>query len=184
LKGDNGADCLISVDSVDFRCPNHGRSFSSHKFAKKGGLRYEVALCIQSGDIVWINGPFPAGSWNDITIFRQSLKSYLEDNERVEADDGYIGEHPKHVKCPKGFANQQKALRMQQRVRNRQETINKRFKDWQIMVQKFCNDPLSLHADAFRCIAVVEQLSISHGEPLFECGYRNLSDDSDSELTL
>jgi hypothetical protein len=25
----------------------------------------------------------------------------LEEGERVEADDGYVGEAPRHVKCPK-----------------------------------------------------------------------------------
>jgi hypothetical protein len=107
--------------------------------------------------------------------------SHLGDDERVEADDGYIGEHPQHIKCPKGFANQKKTLFMQQRVRNRQETINKRFKDWQIMVQIFRHEPLSMHADAFRCIAIVEQLAINKGEPLFQCGYKNLSDDDSDQ---
>lgn len=69
--------------------PELGPRFSSHKFAKKSGMRYEVALCILTGDIVWINGPFPCGYNPDITIFRMSLLSHLEEHERVEADDGY-----------------------------------------------------------------------------------------------
>ncbi|CAB9503514.1 expressed unknown protein [Seminavis robusta] len=104
-KNDRGADCLTSADCVDCRVPNYGPDFSSHKFAKKGGLRYEVALCIQTGHVVWINGPFPCGKYNDIKIFRRALISHLEDGERVEADDAYVGEHPEFIKCPKGFAN-------------------------------------------------------------------------------
>lgn len=38
-------------------------------------------------------------------MFRDSLMSHLGKGERVKADDGYTGEHPQWVKCPKNFAN-------------------------------------------------------------------------------
>ena len=47
-----------------------------------------------------------------------------------KSDDGYIGEHHKHCKCPRGFTNPDETEAMQQRVRNRQETVNNRFKNW------------------------------------------------------
>ena len=97
---DKGNDCLMSVDGTDFRIAEHGKKFYSFKF-KKSALRYEVALCILTGDIVWINGPYEPGVWNDIAIFRDGIMHHLEDGERVEADDGYLGEAPKYVKCPK-----------------------------------------------------------------------------------
>ena len=62
---------------------------------------YELALCIKSGDLCWVNGPFPAGANSDLEIFRSGLMTYLEEFERVEADDGYIGEAPLKVRCPK-----------------------------------------------------------------------------------
>ena len=89
------------VDGTDFRIPEHGPAFSSHKFAMKSGLRYEVAICFLTGNVVWINGPFPCGRYNDILIFRISLMSHLTDRERVEADDELFWEVPLHVKCPK-----------------------------------------------------------------------------------
>jgi hypothetical protein len=43
--------------------------------------------------------------------------SHLDaEGERVEADDGYIGEAPQYVKCPKCFANPNETEHMQQRV--------------------------------------------------------------------
>jgi hypothetical protein len=48
---------MIFVDVTDFKYPKCGPPFSSHKYAKKSALRYEVGLCILTGDIVWINGP-------------------------------------------------------------------------------------------------------------------------------
>ena len=164
-KLDKGNDCLISVDGTDFRVAENGRKFYSHKF-KKSALRYEIGLCILTGDVVWLNGPYVAGSHNDITIFRDCLLSHLDHNERVEADDGYRGEHPEFVKCPAGFSNPADNLKMQQRVRSRQETINKRFKDWGCLRQTWRHD-IASHGRAFRVILIVSQLAINNGEKLF-----------------
>lgn len=117
--------------------------------------------------------------------------SHLGEFERVEADDGYIGEAPRHVKCPKCIANPDETLFMQQRVRNRQETVNKRFKDWGILRQLFRHaSRLPLHGEVFRAIAVLSQLQINNGEKLFSTGYRDppytntafdVEDDDDDE---
>jgi len=82
---------------------------------------------------LWINGPYACGRNPDVTIFRDSLKSHLGEAERVEADDGYIGEAPRHIKYPKTFTNPQECLHMQNHVQSRQETINKHLKDWGIL---------------------------------------------------
>lgn len=172
FKGDAGNDCIVSVDGTDFRIAEHGKRFYSHKF-KKSGLRYEVAICIKSGDIVWINGPYECGKWPDISIFRDSLLSHLAPNERVEADDGYIGEHPQYIKCPGGLANLPETLFMQQRVRNRQETVNRRFKNWGVLNQVYRHS-IPSHGEVFRAVAIVTQLSINNGETLFQCGYKDI----------
>jgi hypothetical protein len=122
---------------------------------------------------VWINGPYECGKWPDISIFHDSLLSHLAPNEHVEADDGYIGEHPQYVKCPKGFTNQEELEYMQQRVRNRQESVNNRFKFWGILWQLYRHE-LTLHGEVFRAIIVMTQLAINAGEQLFQCGYKNM----------
>ena len=102
-RKDVGNDCLVTVDGTDFRIERqtgNGKSWYSHKF-HGSGLRYEVGVSILEGNIVWINGPYPCGDYPDISIFRLSLLNFLENGERVEADDGYIGEAPKYIKCPK-----------------------------------------------------------------------------------
>ena len=78
----------------------------------KSGLRYEVAICILTGDNVWINGPFTCERWNDIQTFRNSLMSYLSFGKRVKADYGSIEEAPQHVKCPKCVSNKVETLSM------------------------------------------------------------------------
>lgn len=103
--------------------------FRSFKF-RKNGLRYLIAVCIKTGSIVWIDGPFPAGKYNDLLCLRWSLLAFSDDKEQIEGDDGFIGECPKHVKCPGSFTAEPAKAAMQQRVRNRHETVNKRMKQF------------------------------------------------------
>ena len=65
---------------------------------KKSGLRYEVYLNIRTVDIMWVNGPYTAGYYNDLNMFRDSLDSFLGSGKRVETDDGYIGDASHHIK--------------------------------------------------------------------------------------
>ena len=50
------------------------------------------------------------------------------------------------------------------------KTINKRFKDWGILFQRFRHD-VRLHRDVFAAIAVLCQLTIQLVEPLFPVNY-------------
>jgi hypothetical protein len=163
----------VSVDGTDFKIAEHGPVFSSYKYSKKSALCYKVALCILTGDIVWINRPFACGkNPDDITIFWKSLMTYLEDDERVEADNGYLGKHPRYVKCPKGFTNPEETEFMQQRVRNRQETINKQFKDWGILRQRYWHK-IEDHGEPTHAVVMLNQIAINNDEKLFSTGYRD-----------
>ena len=64
----NGSVCLISVDEVDFRI-REPIPFSSKWFSHK----------MQTGWIVWVNGPFPAGDWPDLAVARHVLHHMLDD---------------------------------------------------------------------------------------------------------
>ena len=165
----------MTVDGTDFRIERQtgkAKSWFSHKF-KGPGLRYEVAVSILGGDIVWVHGPFPCGDWPDIVIFRSAMINYLDNGERVEADDGYIGESPMYVKCPKkDYVSSQEQKKMKQKVRCRQETVNKRFKQFEILRSTFRHD-ISLHGDVFRAITVLVQLQIEDGENLFNVEYND-----------
>lgn len=167
---DDGSDCLVSVDCTDFpiREPTFfSTQWFSHKF-NGPGLRYEVALCIKTGFIVWVNGPFECGLWSDIKIFRNSLKTFLDHGERVEADDGYIGDEPEFCKTPGGFSSRSdKQNQFRMRLRSRHETVNARLKNFGILQQTYRHDVIA-HASVFRACAVLVQLSIESGEPLFQ----------------
>ena len=163
-------DCLMSVDGTDYRIlqkgpARKGNVFASHKYAGKSALRYELGVCILTGELVWIHGPFPAGKYNDITIFNQCLAHRLDRYERVEADDGYRG-HVRKVKCPKNANTKAAKKRMKARVRSRHETVNGRLKNWGILQQVYRHN-ISDHGHVLRACAVITQLMMENGEPLF-----------------
>ena len=94
FRRDKGRLCKLTIDGVD--CPiREPVPFDKVWFSKKfsgAALRYEVGICIQTGDICWINGPFKPGRWNDLAIFRRNLRQRLLPGEKVECDAGYLGE--------------------------------------------------------------------------------------------
>jgi hypothetical protein len=164
----------MTVDGTDFRIPQKGaatkgKAFASHKYAGKSDLRYELGVDILAGNPVWIQGPYPAGKYTDIKIFNKVLRNFLEPCERVEADEGYRG-HPDKIECPGNDANPAENGAMQGRVRARHEMLNGRLKNWGILSQVFRHH-ITRHGDLFRVCAVVTQLTIENGEPLFEVEY-------------
>jgi hypothetical protein len=91
-------DCTMTADRTDFRIPQKGaatkgNAFASHKYPGKSALRYELGVDILAGNLVWIQGPYPAGKYTNIKIFNKVLRNFLKPGERVEADEGYRG-HP------------------------------------------------------------------------------------------
>jgi hypothetical protein len=130
-------------------------------------LKYEVCVCIQSGNIVWVNGPFRGGE-HDITIARQALLDALDEDEMVEADGGYAGEQF-YIKIPKDASSEEEKW-MKQVTRSRHETANKRFKIFEILRTRFRHE-LEKHSSCFRAVVVITQLSIEHGAPLYSVNY-------------
>ena len=68
-----------------------GPKWVSQKF-KGPGLRYKIGICIATGYIMWVYGPFPCGRYADLTVLKMGLKFLLSQGERVIADGGYQDE--------------------------------------------------------------------------------------------
>ena len=117
---------------------------------------------------MWVHGPFPCGEWPDISIFRDSLMHLLGNGERVEADNGYRGE-PESVDLPEECVDERQR-EVKSRVRARHETMNNRLKNWSILSNSF-RHPVEKHLLVFNSIAVITQLSIENGRPLFQVEY-------------
>lgn len=170
-KGGIGNNCLLSVDGTDCRIQKSGSMWSSHKFNKKASVFYEVALCIRTGDIYWVNGPFPCGCWPDISIFRESLMDELDECERVEADKGYIGESPEYCKVPGAlYDHNLEYCAMKKRLVSRHETVNNCFKMFTCLAKPFCHG-FTKYGWCFNAVAIITQLEFENGERLFDVDY-------------
>lgn len=162
--------CKLTVDGTD--CPiQEPHPFSSiwysHKL-KGPGLRYEVGVCIQTGDICWINGSFKCGRWPDMRIFRRNLKGLLAPGEMVECDAGYVGDPScRHKHIIMNLADD----RAKCAARARHETVNGDIKSFDCLSQVWRHDR-HLHKHAFAAAAVLTQLSYNlGGGPKFQCNY-------------
>ena len=156
----------MSVDGTDFKIQEPSpfwKGWYSHKF-KGPAVRYEVAICIATGDIVWINGPYPAGFFSDLRIFRFVLKGLLYPWEMVEVDLGYRGE-PLHCSTKEHYRDEVQCIE-KSTVRARHETVNERFKNWNCLHDTFRHDVVK-HKDVFRAVAAITQLVIQTESPLF-----------------
>jgi hypothetical protein len=177
-----GKKCYLTVDGTD--CPVfEPRPFNTGMYSKKmqgPGLKYEVAVCIRTGSICWINGPFKA-STHDATIFNNGLSNEIADNEVVEADRGYSG-------CAKAKTPNQGFTRVERqqksKARGRHEAINGRLKHFGVLTTHFRHMAPNLvhmmekHGLCFTAIAVISQLKFEHGDQVFDVEY-NVNYDHD-----
>ena len=123
----------MSIDGTDFQI-QEPTPFSpvwfSHKF-NGPALRYEIAVCIQTGWIMWTGGPYPAGDFPDIEIYRLGLMERLRENERVEDNEGYSGELS--VCTPSDYDGNIKWRRMKGRARTCHEAVNGKLKEFGVL---------------------------------------------------
>ena len=89
----------------------------------------------------------------------------------MEADLGYIGENPGKCKTPGAlYSHDPVYVKMKKRVASRHETVNCHLKLFKCLVEAF-RQRISKHAACFHAVAVITQLAIESGEPLFEVHY-------------
>ena len=162
----------ISIDGTDCciceQYPFDGKWFS-HKF-KGPGLRYELAVCILTGQIVWIFGGFPCGEFPDLKIFRLGLLDIIDHDERVIADGGYKGEESIWAK---GHSDNYLTNKIEGVIRARHETINSRLKNFSVLSTRFRHS-LDMHSRCFHACAHLIHLVMKHEMPAFEVDYNEL----------
>ena len=81
---------LKSLDGTDFRI-REPSPFSTKWWSFKfngPGLRCEIAIEAESGNIVWAYGGFPCGAFPDLIIARRKFVNLLRPGEKAIADRG------------------------------------------------------------------------------------------------
>lgn len=95
LLNDNGSRCKITLDGADFSIQESipvQSGWHTEKF-RGPGLRCKVGIGVQSGCVMWINGPFPCGEWPDLKIAMSDLVNVFEGDGCAVAGSGHRG-HP------------------------------------------------------------------------------------------
>ena len=167
--------CFISVDGTDcpvFEPAPFNKKMYSHKFHGPA-VKYEVAICIKTGLIVWINGPFMGGK-HDTTIFKEGLSTLLADDEVVEVDSGYIGDN-KLMNPQMGFSSRER--KMKSNARAQHKAVNGCFKQFNALTTHFRHmkpnreTMMRKHGFCFNAVAVITQLKLTIGnESIFSEG--------------
>ena len=161
--------CRVSVDGTDFRILEQwpfNKRWYSHKY-EGPAVRYELAISISTGWIVWVNGPFAAGEWPDLRIVGDALNSGLEPGEYYIADGGYWDGY-RYTITPTGYKFH--SDRVRGLVRAQHENINRRFKQWGCLQQKWRHS-VEKHGLVFRAIANIIQIGLMTDEPAWDIHY-------------
>ena len=159
----------VSIDGTD--CPiwepfPFSPRWFTHKW-KGPGIRYEIGLCIETGWIVWVNGGYPCGQWNDLQISRDGILNLLGEDEKVIADSGYRGDRRILHKTGE---NRSYTARVRSEVCSRHETVNSRIKAYSVASTKFRHN-LDMHTQCIYSVVNLVQLEIRHESPLFQVVY-------------
>jgi hypothetical protein len=152
------------LDGVD--CPvRESRPLNRHLYSQKfnrAGLKYEIGLNVNTGDIVWAYGGYGCGM-PDLVLAREAYIEFIDEGELTIADDGYRDRryfiYP--AICPPNMSAIHKA------VMSRHETVNGRLKNFNVMKSMFRHDK-SKHSQCFHAVINIIELSIEYGDKLYQ----------------
>ena len=104
----------------------------SHKFHGPG-FRYEIGLCIRTGEIVWAHGGLPCGARPDLRLARDAFIHVLDPGERIIADRGYRDQT--FFDIPDGSKDDEQ----KRKILARHETVYRRIKQFSCMVVMYAS---------------------------------------------
>jgi len=161
---------MASVDGIHCQISeirtNPSKKLCSYK-NKKPGVVYEIAIGVYNDTLLWINGPFPAGT-SDLDVFRAGLKDKIPNGKRLIADQGYIAEP--EICSLRNPLDTEAVKELKRRGKARHETFNRRLKAWEVLNQRFrcTRDPMVKHKAVFEACCVLTQYDVEDSHPLFK----------------
>ena len=167
---DGGHVFIISVDGV--HCPiNEPRKKPSakwylHKFNNLG-LAYEIAVSVYSSKVVWVRGPFSAGT-SDLSIFKRlvkGLKYKMPFGTKAIADRAYTSESVCATRNDE--FDDPRVRKFKRLARAHHENFNARIKVYNALTIPFRHG-VEKHGTVFDVACILVQYDMENGHPLFE----------------
>jgi len=148
--------------------------YFSHKYGK-AGMSYELAISLNGNRLVWLHGPFPAGT-NDVTIFKKKggLKTLLRRRGKMAIGDGGYSGHPYQVSTFNRHDTEQ-CRKFKSRALKRHERFNGLTKAFDCLSGRF-RHKTSRFKTCFEAVCVICQYQIETDYPLFNILIEELMD--------
>lgn len=158
---------LLSIDGThcpieEQREPDFDSNWYSHKFHGPA-VAYELGVNLIESKIEWVSKMFPAGN-SDLVIFREGFKSKIPDGMMLVGDQGYLGEDCISVR---NRYDTREVKKFKARAKARHETVNKMFKKFHILTERFRN-PVDKHKIVFDAVCTIVQYKMELESSLFD----------------
>jgi len=140
-------------------------TYFSHKFGK-ACVNNELSISISTQQLMWMNGPFPAGQ-NDVLIFmKKGLRDKLKlIGKKAIGNGGYCG-HQNVISAPNAH-DSKFVKKFKSRALKRHEAFNGMIKSFKCLDGRFRHS-IDRFADSFEAVAVLCQYQIERNQPLYD----------------
>jgi hypothetical protein len=137
----------------------------SHKY-NKAGVNYELGISISENRLVWMNGPYKAGS-NDVSTFtKKGLKKKLRNTGKKAIGDGGYSGHPKQISTPNSH-DSKAVFKFKSRALKRHEKFNGLTKNFDCLSGRFRHS-VDRFKNCFEAVCVIAQYQIENNRPLYD----------------
>jgi DDE superfamily endonuclease len=136
----------------------------SHKYNHAGAC-YEVGVSL-TGGLIWLNGPFKAGS-NDMRNFKSRglMARLLQLGKKAIGDSGYNG-RPDAISTPNSH-DSKSVYKFKSRALERHESFNGLTKQFEILAVRFRHSLPQLKM-AYEAVAILCQYKLENELPLYD----------------
>jgi len=143
------------------------KKWCSYK-SKQPGLAYEIAISAPDGNLIWVNGPFPAGT-HDLDIYQKpdGLMSRLPVGKKLIADTGYAKKELQMQLSIRNPLDSDDVKLFKKRVRAKHENFNALLKNFRALEDRFRHG-VNNHKTVMIAGCVLVQYEINNGHPLLE----------------
>jgi len=160
----DGTHCKTN-EPMHTECSQDEKCFS-HKH-KNSGLSYELGIDLFRSNLIWMNGPFPAGQNDNGTFAKEGgLKEKLTATGKKALGDKACNGHPEQCSTCNAFDGPA-VKSLKSRAQMRHEQFNGLLKEFYCLNGRFRHGEKKF-AMCFEAVCALCQCRLENGEPLFD----------------